>query len=75
MLVASTLRQTFGLRLRLNQPTARTGSSITLVATPRFAERDLWNMGGPLDRFDPREFNYLGPFLGVFGDELAEVGR
>jgi len=33
-----------------------------------FAERDLWNMGGPLDRFDPREFNYLGPFLGVFGD-------
>jgi len=38
MLVASTLRQ-IGLRLRLNQPTARTGPfySITLVTTPRFA--------------------------------------
>src|SRR5262245_66026417 len=35
----------------------------------------LWNMGGPLDRFDPREFNYLGPFIGVFSAVLAVSGR
>src|SRR5262249_26089557 len=34
-----------GLRLRLNQPTARTGRFIRLVATPRFAERTLRNIG------------------------------
>jgi len=34
MLVASTLRQTFGLRLRLNQPTARIGRFIRLPYEP-----------------------------------------
>jgi hypothetical protein len=42
MPVAFTLRQTFGLRLRLNQPTARTGRFIRLpFAIPRFAERKI----------------------------------
>jgi hypothetical protein len=26
-------------------------------------------------RFDPRELDYLCPFLRFFGEELAEIGR
>src|SRR5262249_45824749 len=41
-----------------------------------FAERDLWNGYRPnLLRFDIRRADHLGPLLGIFDDELAELGR
>jgi len=48
MLVASTLWQTFGLRLRLNQPTARAGRFIRLliVATPAVRLTERYGIAG-----------------------------
>ena len=50
--------------------------SITLVATPRFAERALWNIdsGSASLRLDVECPDDVAPFLRFVGDELAKVG-
>jgi hypothetical protein len=36
-------------------------------------EEHLWNIDSP--RFDACELDHLGPLLGFFHDEFAEIGR
>ena len=38
------------------------------------AHRYLWNIGSPRSlRFDARGLDYLGPLLGLVGDQFAEI--
>ena len=85
MLVASPLsccpKQTFGLRLRLNQPTARTGRFVrspyrrNIRASPNGIYGISGSEGSASFWLDIGGLYYPAPFLGFVGDKLAELGR
>src|SRR5262245_19371799 len=54
---------------------ARSGHSRPCYPINEFAERALRNVGSGLSfRLDVGRPDHLGPLLGLFGDELGEVG-
>ncbi len=54
------------------------GARSARLGTCAFAERAVWNIRNSEAvslRLDAGELDHLAPFLGLVGDELAEIGR